>query len=247
MFKWVYRLACLGASTTFLVNLGAESSFPTTLEAGERPTIVAQSPVRRVWAFFQRQPPKKPRTVRTANGQTLCLISPGLISVGVTGGFRIWHRRPLLIWQGEGTKIVMKQFDGAKATLWDSPVSTGVESLAYPENYDALQIGGKYTWEVVNTQLKNNKLVPQFGILAQAEWDQVATGIADLEQKLKESSAEDLAIAKAEFFEQRNLWSDALQVLYQVENPSADFVEQRRSYIQGLCKPANVNAVNAQF
>jgi hypothetical protein len=246
MLKWVYRLACLGASTTFWVSLGAESSFPTTLEAGERSTMVAQSPAQRVWAFFQRQPPKKPRTVRTANGQPLCLISPGLISREVMGGFRIWHRRPLLIWQGEGTKIVVKQFDGAKAILWESPVSTGVESLAYPANYDALQIGGKHTWEVVNTQLKNNKLVPQFGILGQAEWDQVAAGIAELEQKLKGSSGEDLAIAKAEFFEQRNLWSDALQVLYQVENPSADFVEQRRSYIQGLCKSKDVKSTTAQ-
>jgi hypothetical protein len=58
-----------------------------------------------------------------------------------------------------------------------------------------------------------------------------------VERTMKGQSVEDIAVAKAEIFVEKDLWSDALQVLYEVEKPSTAFVEQRQSYIQNLCKP----------
>lgn len=81
------------------------------------------------------------------------------------------------------------------------------------------------------------------------ERDKIQVDLQTLEQKLRATGAspEEIALKKADYFinykikqeinknEPLSPWSDALQTLYEVENPSPSFVEQRQAYVASFC------------
>jgi hypothetical protein len=235
MLKWQYRLFYLSILLPLTVSFSTINGATTALAA--RPQPQRLSSVRKLITFFQRKPPKRPRTVRGLGD--ICLISPGPI-----GRMKMWHRRPLFIWQGEGKSIVVKSTKNDDLS-WTAPIAEGVTSFSYPPDQSELKFGQTYSW-----QMANAKGVPQFGIVKEDEWQQLSDALTVVERTMKGQSVEDIALAKAEIFAEKDLWSDVLQVLYEVENPSTDFGEQRRSYIQDLCKPAEAakpTTATAQF
>ena len=60
--------------------------------------------------------------------------------------------------------------------------------------------------------------------------DRIADDLTKLEAQLKKqrASAEKIALEKANYFAQKELWSDALLQLYSVSNPSAELSEMIR-------------------
>jgi Domain of Unknown Function (DUF928) len=223
MLKWQYRLFYLSIVLPLIVSFSTITGVTSVVAA--QPRSVKPSSFEKLITFFQRKPPKRPRTVRGLGD--ICLISPGPI-----GRMKTWHRRPLFIWQGEGKSIVVKSTKNDDLS-WTAPIAEGVTSFSYPSDQSELKFGQTYSWQIANT-----KGVPQFGIVKEDEWRQLSDALTVVERMMKGQSVEDIALAKAEIFAEKDLWSDALQVLYEVVNPSTDFVKQRRSYIQDLCKPA---------
>lgn len=78
------------------------------------------------------------------------------------------------------------------------------------------------------------------------EREKIQADLQTLEQGLRtnKSSKEEMALKKADYFlnykikqevaqnnEAPNAWSDALQTLFEIENPSPSFVKQRQGYI----------------
>jgi hypothetical protein len=219
-----------------LSNTQAKTSYPT----------LAQNTISfRLASFWQRQP-KKPKVVR--GGSNICPISPGLADTYI-----IWNNRPLFLWEnlGENKEAELLVRDRAtKEVVWKQAVKTGDEKASY-SGATALVASKTYEWKLSGTD-DEWKI---FQIMSTEEQNKIAGELQQIEQKLQASKAspEEIAEQKAEYLSNYEVkhktetevlhpWSDVLQTLYQIENPSAKFVEQRNKYLVNFCKSETPSA-----
>jgi Domain of Unknown Function (DUF928) len=238
MVKWQYRQFYRATVLSLIVGLQTIPGGSIGLAASPKP--VNQSAIQRLSGLFRRDPQKRPRVVRGLS--EACFVSPGQV-----GSVMMWHRRPVFIWEGGGDTIVLKNTTKLTETLWTAPIAAGITNLAYPADRPEL-VAGVYTWQIIDEKTKKPALL-QFGILADEKWQAITKELTAIEQTMKGQSPEDIAAAKAELFAEKKYWSDALQVLYEVENPSTAFIEQRRSAIQQTCdlkEPVKPTTATAQ-
>ncbi|MEM8831823.1 MAG: hypothetical protein AAGE96_21055 [Cyanobacteria bacterium P01_G01_bin.19] len=167
----------------------------------------------------------------------VCFVSPGSV-----GEQTIWSDRPLFILHDT---VPQAEIDLISSTsnynyerdgqlIWESKLPPNTNVLAYTG--EKLKPGFVYDWVLSN----NNKThAPQsFKLMPQLEREAIAREIKTLKTELQQqgATAEELAIAKADYFVQQQLWSDALQQLYSVENPSPDLTNKIADLVQYLCK-----------
>lgn len=160
----------------------------------------------------------------------LCAISPGLL--GETD--MVWNDRPLFAWRGEAGQIILRSLNSA-APLWQQPLTGETQSIAYPDA--PLTPGQVYEWELDTV----SSVGPQytFEIMTGEERDRVSQDLQALENQLKAAgeSTEAIAIARAHYFAEQRLWSDAIQSLQSVTNPSSDLTQgitQMTNYLCGI-------------
>lgn len=183
----------------------------------------------------------------------LCSITP--MSLEATQA-QIWSDRPLLIWaepylgagvQGSVKAVDLHQSDNP-APLWSqstalldstadgpSPSTWQLEQVAYAAM--PLDPGQSYTWVLYDGQ--NRPLESgDFQLMAADQRQAIAAELATLEADLTAdgATAEAIAFAKASYFAEQNLWSDALQVVFAVENPSPSLVEFQNQVLTQMCE-----------
>lgn len=205
----------------------------TTFASRLLPGAIAQgnAQLKSQLTFWQRRP-KRPLTIRGV----ICVISPGLIET-----LMVWHTRPVFIWQGKGNQIRVRDYNQRDRVLWETSVM-GESIIAYGGS-EALQSGQLYQWQVIATDAtpshrpSEDKNWTTFRLMSAKQHQEISTPLQVLEQRLQQQNAsmEDIALSKANFFADRGLWSDALQVIAEVNNPSPQFAQQRSTYLQSLC------------
>jgi hypothetical protein len=52
-------------------------------------------------------------------------------------------------------------------------------------------------------------------------------------------AVEEIALQRANYFAQRDLWSDALQEIYSVQNPSPTLTRNAQEILSYLCEPSD--------
>jgi hypothetical protein len=179
---------------------------------------------------------KSPENRLITRGSEVCPISPGNLGEQV-----IWSDRPLFIWQGKipQSKInvysaeVNYNYSRDRQVVWQETIPAKTQTITYAG--EKLQPGFTYDWEFISNGKTYN---PTFILMEQSQRQAIATELTALESQLKASSktAEDIAIAKADYFLQQQLWSDALQQLYSVSNPSPDLTDKIKNIEQYLCR-----------
>ncbi|GAB1541031.1 hypothetical protein NUACC21_37000 [Scytonema sp. NUACC21] len=193
-----------------------------------------------IGSFWQRRPRH-----RLGARSGVCPIAPGLLETYV-----VWHERPLFIWHGEGTQISVRDRE-TQTVLWTQALKGSDRQMSY-NGKEPLQPGKLYQWQLLGTKTsssdRNNWTT--FQIMPATEREKIATDLQTLEQKLGASKAskEEIALKKADYFlnynikqevaqnnEAPNAWSDALQTLFEIENPSSSFIKERQGYVVGLC------------
>lgn len=208
-----------------LVMMGISSDRVDSRSVPDSPQLIASSGWR--FAFWQRRPRRR-LGVRSG----ACAVSPGLV-----GKYTIWHDRPLFVWQGKGTQVSVRDREN-QTVLWTQPLNATEQEVPYNAQ-DSLQPGKLYQWQILGTESLGSDLNywTTFEVMPTERRDQIKSELQTLEQQLraKRASQEEIALQKADYFANREFWSDAVQTLYEVENPSASFVEQRRSYVANLC------------
>ena len=198
-----------------------------------------------------RSPREEPE--RGTRPMGLCPIAP--MSLEATQA-QIWSDRPLLIWaepdlgggvQGSVKAVELHQPD-SPVPLWsqstehlgpsaDAPPATAwqLEQVAYTA--EPLTPGQSYTWVLFDGQ--NRPLESgEFQLMAADQRQAIAAELATLEADLTTDGAnpEAVAFAKASYFAEQNLWSDALQVVFAVENPSPSLVEFQNQVLTQTCE-----------
>jgi hypothetical protein len=179
---------------------------------------------------------KSPENRLITRGDQVCPISPGNLGEQV-----IWSDRPLFIWQGKIPQSKINLYSSSanfnyeqdEQLLWTETVSPNSQTIAYAGK--PLQPGFTYDWEFISA---GKTYRPTFILMAQSQRDAIAAELKARESKLKANGGtdEEQAIALADFFIARKLWSDALQQLYAVKNPSPNLTGKIQEIENYLCQ-----------
>jgi len=204
------------------IFIGA-ASLPTFAESSPRLQDAGLEQV--LEAFRRRRSPWQ--GISRGDGQ-LCAVSPGVIG----DENMIWSDRPFFIWQGNARTIQVLDFS-TQNLVWSSPI-TQADQIAMVINLP-LQQGAQYVWILSDGK---NSYESLFKIMPTEARDQLTKDLQKLEQDLQSNGATDeaIAVAQANYFSQKNLWSDALQRLYSVENPSVEVVQAQQQLMAELCR-----------
>jgi hypothetical protein len=185
------------------------------------------------WSWFGRRP-RVPLGTRSG----VCPMTPGLLDKD----FAVISDRPLFAWQGKAVKLTVRDFQ-TKAEVWSTSIDPNVQQIAYG-NADALQPERIYQWQILGENPTSTDLSrwEVLAVMPTAERDRHLANLKEIEQKEKNRDAEAIANAKLAYLldPDRGLWSDAVQVLSEVKNPSPEFVKNRKDFMAGLCNQGAV-------
>jgi len=165
----------------------------------------------------------------------LCLITPENQENLVT----LWHNRPVFVWQGKIGGIGIRQANSDQI-IWRQPIAASdtesVNRVAYTG--DPLEPGQTYHW-VIFDQAEDSqpiRFIP-FTILNGKQRDRIRVRLIILAAQLKEKGAttEEMALERANYFSKQQLWSDALQEVYRLDNPSTEVRDIRGELSTQLC------------
>lgn len=218
--------------TTIIVNFISLSFIPQTLGASisVTPQLSWRSIIKRILGGEPQD------TGRGANGGSrgddFCLINPG-------ENEKVWHLSPLLIWQGNINKVGVRE-KGKNIVLWrDSVVQTEGNFKSAQYQGFPLKFGKSYEWLFYSNTSKNIVREIPFQIMDATERAPITADLSALNKKLKAEDAteEEIALERANYFENRQLWGDVLQELYSVKNPSVKLQSIADKVTNGICKP----------
>jgi len=165
----------------------------------------------------------------------LCLITPEYHRNSAT----LWHNRPVFVWQGKIGEIGIRQTNSDQM-IWRQPIAAsdtdGVNRVAYTG--DPLEPGQTYHWVIFDQADDSQpiRFIP-FTVLDGKERDRIRVRLIILAAQLKEKGAttEEMALERANYFSKQQLWSDALQEVYRVDNPSAELRDIMGELSTQLC------------
>lgn len=226
-FKFKFQLLLLTLfvlTNIFSVNVQAEENKPkTTLK---QYTSVFQA----ILSIF-----KSPESRFISRHGEMCLISPGN-----SGKQLVWSDRPLFVWRGKTVEPEIKLFnavtnDESSSELdpvWSETIPPNIQTIAYAG--EELEPGLTYEWEFTSRGKPYRQTIV---LIEQSQREAISSELTALSNQLQanNATAEDMAIAKADYFLQQNLGSDALQELYSVENPSTTLTTRINEIELHLC------------
>jgi hypothetical protein len=168
------------------------------------------------------------RTKRSGGGRPisgLCAIAPvKLVERDAKQGEnretqKVWSDRPLFLWNSKGgavqqIELFLKESDTA---FWSREIPEGATSIIY--DGEPLKPGQTYEWQLT---APFPQAQPLFRVMDSQEREEIKVGLKQLEEQFKGASVEKMALEKANYFAEQELWSDALRELYSVPNPSAE-------------------------
>lgn len=174
------------------------------------------------------------KTGRGGSRTPFCSIWPNLNDPDL---LVIWSDRPLFIWKGS---MNVKRIEVSIANSELPPKSFPLtekdqkkQSFLYPTDSEALKPGQEYTYSVEYETIPKNpqgeviqfleKSTPiPFRIMDVQERHRIKTELEALEIKSRTMSAEERALQRAKYFAQQKAWSDVIQEIFLVQNPSTD-------------------------
>jgi hypothetical protein len=188
-----------------------------------------------IWDRLRRK--KSPAGSR---GGGICAIAPAKLvdrdakQEDTQVPLEVWSDRPLFLWniQGGTAQRIELSREGNKGILWYQQIERETRAV-----YDGkpLESGQSYVWELFASVPYPVRTSVLFQVMEPEKRDRITAELTALEKRLKKerASAETIALEKANYFAQRELWSDALWELYSVPKPSAelrDAIEQIQTY-----------------
>jgi hypothetical protein len=198
-------------------------AYPVTAQ-----TTAQNSGIEEFISIFRR---RRPQWLGTSRGEgRACLLSPGILETQAI----IWSDRPLFLWRNDVREIQLLDFK-TQQPIWTPTLAQSNQTDINMLQVDtSLQPGATYTWIFSDGASSGSKV---FQIMPDEQRYPIQQELQHLEQRLQArgETPEAIAIAKANYFSQKDLWSDALQVLYGVENPSVAVLRVQQQMIPRLC------------
>lgn len=153
----------------------------------------------------------------------------------------IWTDKPVFFWRGVGVTqidIFERGNDEVFATL---KVKEGLTKIKY--NGKPLQPGQSYAWQITAEKVRGLPIKDSgsnFTMMGNKERASITDDLTKLEATLKKKGAnvEKIALEKADYFAKKEMWTDVLEQLYSVQNPSPQLMDTIKN-IEGhnFCNP----------
>jgi Domain of Unknown Function (DUF928) len=179
----------------------------------------------RVLGSIFRRNIQRPTSRPVKNGD-LCFIAPA-------NQKPIYSNRPLFLWKGNFKKIAVANLNNDNP-FWETNISAQKSFVIYTAK-DELQPGKTYEW---HGYLESPVLLARFQVMDAQQRQVVSDELKALEKQLqaKNANKQTIALERAKYFADKELWSDALQEAYSVSNPSAELSQILRDLPNQLCK-----------
>ena len=157
---------------------------------------------------------------------SICLIVPQRLDDPVSqvqGTKEIWSLNPRFLWNiSKGNVRTIELFDkNSNQPFWSQEVPEGETSFVYDGK--PLKPGYSYKWRIIADAPFPMKSIPvEFKVMEAQKRLGITIWLALLEHRLKKqgANAEKIALEKANYFAEEELWSDVVSEIYQVQNPS---------------------------
>ena len=184
---------------------------------------------------------KTPEKRLITRSSELCLISPGKIEEpGKMIEPEIYSEQPIFLWHGEVPESTIKLYSASvnynyerdEQLIWSQSLPANTQHISYQG--EPLQSGFVYDWELITAD--KTYRVP-FSIMTENDRKAIAKDLARIKNRalVEGKEEEEIAISIADYFAQKKLWSDVLQQLYTLENPSASLVSETENLQQYFC------------
>ncbi|MGF1518950.1 MAG: hypothetical protein ACFCVB_14280 [Nodosilinea sp.] len=181
-----------------------------------------------MWDFFRREAED-----RRAGGNGGPRV-PGQCEITVADHQLVWSRNPAFVWTGLKT-IALRQ--PAQTPFWQEIVEEtapdGLHRVSYSEEPLA---PGSYELVFSHPLLATGMVTP-FKVMDDDTYAQIAAELQTLEASLEAENAdvETSALARANFFAEQELASDALQALFAVAEPSPAMQQRQAEVVEMFC------------
>ena len=221
-------------SQSLIENRNTEQkSEPTHTSRGRERNSILET----IWKLLRAKREQEPALSSRSN---ICEITPGLL--GETN--LIYSDRPLFLWQGTVPQVEVNLFtpfslETEQEVFWSQTVSK-TNSILY--SGEPLQPGQIYDWEIVVDSATNRRRI-SFQIMETAERNRIYGELEQLENELTNSGAtnEEIILVKAKYFAKKDLWSDTLQQLSDIETASVNAIANTQEMISYICQSEQVN------
>lgn len=188
----------------------------------------AQASFRQAWSDFwendgRRTPPAPYRRGGGRGPGEPCPIAPFALPEAAM----VWSDRPTFVWDGEIEKIAVRQAN-TDDEIWSAAV-TGLTHMTYTG--EALQLNVTYQWLIFTSDSGNDpQRIISFQIIPSQERDLIAQQLPAMQQN------EAIAIERAYYFAQQELWSDFWREVLAVEQPSSKLSELIDQTVTAVCE-----------
>ena len=174
-------------------------------------------------------------------GGFACFVTPLPPKPNNAPPTEIWNNRPLFAWKGDVRQLeVYSEAEGE--LIWKQLVKSGTNHISYTG--EPLKSGATYILNLYETSDPEyahlTKIELDFKVIDAKEYEQITQDLNQLqaEHQQKQSTPEEIALARAQYFADRQLWSDAIMESVLVENPSSSLKELLETkIIKYLCPP----------
>lgn len=144
------------------------------------------------------------------SGNDLVPLLPGMISA------ETWSNRPLFLWQGRARQIELIAATGS--IVWSQRLAETAQHCFYT---GTPLTSGPYEW-VLYSPAKVAVSRVAFRVMQPEAQSTITSDLAALETQLPTATPEQLALQKANYFAERQLWSDVFREAFSVTDPSQE-------------------------
>lgn len=140
-------------------------------------------------------------------------IAPGAISI------ETWSSRPLFLWWGVARQIELVAATGS--LIWSQRLAETAQHCFYAGNPLP---SGTYEW-ILYSPAKVAMTRVVFRIMQSEEQSRITADLAKLEAQLLTATPEQLALQRANYFAEQQLWSDVFREAFSVADPSEELAK----------------------
>jgi hypothetical protein len=200
-------------------------------QPAETSTVTPSTSWQRIREFFRQENEDEGRGRNNGSRPAMgtCLVTP-------RDGQMLWHRNPVLVWQGYST-VGIRPVEEEDNILWKETVSEQ-EAGVYQAYYsgEPMELGQTYDWLFYISE-GSPAMWFRFQTMEAEQYEYHAAELDALNAELatKEVDENAVVLAQAQYFVDNNLPADALQVVFAVGEPSQELLETREALIQAIC------------
>ncbi|MBE9138589.1 hypothetical protein IQ254_15555 [Nodosilinea sp. LEGE 07088] len=250
-FDYKVPTAFMGATTLVLLLSGFKGINSNHLTTTHLVYAGLRASPESAWLGLPLPPPPEDPKPATSRDPLLCLITPSSTDKSVS---EVWSSAPYFVWAEKFLAPEIRSsvariaivLPSSQTVVWSQRLPIDRESITTPASpwrlqqlaYDgvALEAEQIYVWHLLDSHDRSLGS-GSFRVMALAEQRAITAELASVEEDMANQSATaaEIAAAKVQYFADRQMWADAMQMSFSVEAPSTLLVKFQSQIPNRVC------------